>query len=274
MYRVEFNTGLLRARFKKYQTQVPYATRIAVNETAQKIQAALQIETKYAFDRPTPFTVKAPMVRYAKKGEVVAQVFLRNEAAKGTPPVKYLQPEVEGGGRRIKRFERRLQVESGVLGPREYAMPADGAKLDRFGNLAAGEIVQILSQVKGFNDIGANETAASKARASASRKRYFATRAGQALKPGIYERVGPTTSARTRRIARDATKQVRAAGLELTVKANRIMPRGVRSVLIFTPTAPTFRPRFRFYKIARDVDARVFRKEFDRAMKKAIATAR
>lgn len=274
MIRVQFDTVMLARRMQQHVDQIPYATRIAVNETAKKIQTALKIEARAAFDRPTGFTLNAPMVKFARRGEITAEVFLRNEASKGTPPVKYLEPEVQGGGRRVKRFERALQLR-GILGPNEFAMPGQDARLNAYGNIGAGQIVQILSQLKAFSEVGftANETARSAARAGGNRSRYFATRAGQSLRPGVYERTGPTTSTRQRALAKKATREARAAGFGVTVKANRIVPRGVRPVLIFTG-APRYRARYRFVDVARQTQARVWSGEFKRALRTAIRTAR
>lgn len=274
MISVTFDTAVLARKMQKHAEQIPYATRLAVNETAKKIQTALKIEARFAFDRPTAFTVNAPMVRFAKRGEIEAEVFLRNEATKGTPPVKYLEPEVEGGGRRVKRFERALRAR-GIMGPSEFAMPGAGARLNQYGNISAGQVVQILSQTQAFSEVGfkANQTARSADRAGAKRPKYFATRAGQSLPPGVYERTGPTTSTRQRAIAKRATSEARAAGFDVTVKANRIQPRGVRPVLIFA-AAPNYRRRYGFVEVARKTQARVWPGEFKKALRTAIRTAR
>lgn len=274
MFSVSIDTALLARKMQQHAEQIPYATRLAVNETAKKVQTALKIESRYSFDSPTPFTINAPMVKYARRGELAAEVFLRNEASKGTPPVKYLEPGVEGGGRRVKRFERALRAR-GIMGPGEFAMPGSGARLNQYGNISAGQIVQILSQTQSFSEVGfkANQTTRSAARAGSKRPKYFSTRAGQSLPPGVYERTGPTSSTRQRSIARRATKDARAAGFDVTVKANKIQPRGVKPVLIFTK-APAYRPLYRFVQVARLEHDRVWAGEFKKALRTAIRTAR
>ena len=78
----------------------------------------------------------------------------------------------------------------------EFAVPARGARLNRYGNIPASRVVQILSQLQaaGGSGFDANETDRSRRRAGKSRTRYFAIggrgNRRQALPRGIYERRG------------------------------------------------------------------------------------
>lgn len=79
----------------------------------------------------------------------------------------------------------------GVLGRGEGWVPAKSMRLNRYGNVPGPRIVQILSQLKAFEEVGfqANITARSKAR-KPNRKQYFVPRPGSKLPRGVYERFG------------------------------------------------------------------------------------
>src|SRR5690606_2908854 len=118
----------------------------------------------------------AALYRKATKAKPVAEVFIRDEAPKGTPPAKYLLPQVEGGTRRPKAFERRLQA-SGALPAGMFAVAGKGAKLDRHGNVPGRVITAVLSAMHSQFDPYQNATETSvKRRRRRRRKRggdYF-----------------------------------------------------------------------------------------------------
>ena len=252
---------------------LPKIQAFAVNRAAEYVRDVLTAEIPRVFDRPVSFTKRSVfLTSYANASSnpsnrrLTRDVFLRDEASKGTPPVKYLVPEVKGGGRRQKRFEIALQ--NRVVGGPKYAVPARSFKLDAHGNVPASKIVTILSQLRALHERGStgNVTAASKARrARTGKASYFAVPRGRAggLTPGVYKRTGSTTSSTTRRVARQATKEVRRAGFEsIKVKARTILPRGIEPVLIFTDQAARYTPRFDFYGLARKAFPREYAEQF------------
>lgn len=184
--------------------QLPFATVQAINVTAFETRQRWAEIMPRIFDRPTALTLKAPLYRKATMQKLEAEIWIRGAdvagdpgAFKGTPPAKYLAPEVTGGARRHKRFERALQAR-GILPAGWYAVPGSGAQLDAFGNIAGRQIVQILAQMRAFGEQGysANETDDSRDRRRKRQRRqrrgdYFAvTSAGRGgLKPGIYQRL-------------------------------------------------------------------------------------
>ena len=178
-------------------------TRNALNDAVVEGVFAEQDKIRGIFDRPTPLTQKSVLYRQATKESLTAWVFIRDEAAKGTPPSKYLMPQVLGGARGAKRFEAALRA-IGVMEANEFAVPAIGYKRDAYGNVPGSTIVSILSQLKAHRDVGymMNETAPSAARNRRSGKaRYFvpsgyrAEKAMLRLPRGIYERRGNTVRA-------------------------------------------------------------------------------
>ena len=199
--------------------RLPSVMRNALNDTAMDARDAERAAILQVFDRPAPLTQKAvvfPAQFKATKENLVAQIgALRDVAAGGTPPSKYLMPQVLGGSRRPKRTEGALR-KAGLLDADEYVVPAGGAPLDQYGNIRGSLIVAILSQLKAaesFAGYAMNETARSRKRAGAKRtKRYFVPPRGHTLPRGVYEREG----------------------------------KRIRAVLIFVKDEPTYRPRYPF----------------------------
>jgi hypothetical protein len=224
--------------------QLPFARSLAANTAAFETMGTLRAALPLIFDRPTPFTVRGVGYRKGNKLSPAAEVFLSGDASKGTPPTDYLAHQIAGGRRKAKRGERVLQ-RARILTANEGYVPA-AVKLDRYGNVPARIIVQILSQIRAFGEEGfsANQTDASKRRsAKKNRRKYFlVSRAGEGLPRGVYERYGP--------------------GL-----------RNIKPVLLFVPL-PTYQKRFDFPQLARDELRRRFVLAWPNALRRALASAR
>jgi hypothetical protein len=212
--------------------RIPSITRNALNDTVPDAAFAETEKIRGIFDRPTPLTQRAPLYRKATRDNLTAWVFIRDEASKGTAPARYLEPQVTGGQRGAKRFERALRA-IGVMGPNEYAIPAIGFKRDGYGNLPGSLLVRILSQLRAFSEQGhlMNETAKSRSRNRTRVKaRYFVPGGFRSemgigrLPRGVYERAG-----------------------------NRI-----RAVMIFVEGAPSYQRRYDFGQAAKAKADRVF----------------
>jgi len=80
-------------------------------------------------------------------------VFLKDTLAARSKAVDYLGPEIIGGGRKLKNFERMLRT-IGVLPNGMYIVPGAACPLDAHGNIPRGLIVQILSYFKAFRTAG------------------------------------------------------------------------------------------------------------------------
>jgi len=152
------------------RTQLPYAASQAANKVAYEIRERWKVQAGRAFDRPTPLTTNAALYRKATKDKPYAEIYIRDEAFKGTPPAKYLLAEVEGGQRRRKGFERLLQSR-GLLSPSQFAVMGRGARPNQYGNVPAGQVTRILSQLGAQRDKYQNQTETS------------ASGAGRALRP-------------------------------------------------------------------------------------------
>lgn len=184
----------------KIQRAWPQATVNALNWTIYNVRDAHREGMRSAFDRPTPFTLnRTNRVRTANATKLQAKTEIRDDQSGGIAPINYLSPGIRGGERSIKRMERALQAR-GLMPKGWFAIPGNGAKLDAYGNMSRGQIMQILSvlgaaqQTSGYS---ANQTYASRQR-NKKPGDYFAstpyavkqTASGGRLPYGIYERKG------------------------------------------------------------------------------------
>lgn len=243
-------------RMRRIAQDSPKVAANALNYLAFNTREALQREMKNLFDRPTNFTLKGVLVDKASAQKLQARVFLRDEAAKGTAPAKYLQAQIYGGGRRLKRFERALRANY-ILPAGMYAVPSKHAKLDRYGNFPRGELVRLISQVRGFGEQGykANATDRSlqrrwKGTRQRRGSRYFVLPRQQGkLPPGIYLRKNYGDDSRVAHLAHG----------------------GAKPIFIFVKQAPSYGARFPFKKIAARVVRDQLHKVFRSALKRHLA---
>lgn len=178
------------------RNEVPFAMAKALTKTAQDVQAAEMREVKDVFDRPTPYTLNSFYIRPATKAKLTASVFIKNETAKGTAAIKFLKAQVEGGQRKQKRFEKALQS-AGVMPSGHYVVPGEGAKLDSYGNIDRGLIVQLLAYFRAFPECGYKANMTDKRKASLAKGNakkgqqgvaYFVGRPGRKAPLGIWSR--------------------------------------------------------------------------------------
>lgn len=127
---------------------VPYAASIALTRTAQ-IAAKTDIPwaMRLAFANPTPYTLNSLFVKPSTKDTLSARVMVKDSVSRGVVPEKFLLPEVEGGGRNEKGFERALRF-GGWLRNGERVIPARDTPLDSFGNVSGATIRGILATLE------------------------------------------------------------------------------------------------------------------------------
>lgn len=194
---VDAAVAALAEQFSQRRLSAALAT--GVTHTAQQVRDAWVDEMRAKLDRPTPYTLRSVFLSAATAQRPEAVVWLKDDrAGSGTPATKYLMPQIVGGAREQKRFERSLQA-AGAMPTGWRAVPAAGAVLDGYGNISRGQINQILSQVGTELTAGYNRTVP-KGKDADSRKKqiaayrragaqYFALPRGRGrLKPGIYAR--------------------------------------------------------------------------------------
>jgi hypothetical protein len=183
---------LERAMREMSERRVAAAIATALTRSARAIQGGWQIELGQKLDRPTPFTIRSVQVRGATAQALSSTVFVRSDSP-GTAPAEYLTVQEKGGQRRMRKFEAALQAQGSM--PRgAVAVPGKHAKLDQYGNLTRGQIVQILAQLgaafsPGYQRVIARGAAKRAATAIKSGRNYVAvlTQVG-GMAPGVYLR--------------------------------------------------------------------------------------
>lgn len=183
-------SGDLQKMLQEDAKQLRFAAVRALTRTANNIKEELGNEMRRAFDRPTSYTLNSLRTRPATKDDLSASVTFREFAGKGTPASVYLLPQVDGGSRQMKRFERSIRA-AGLLPAGMYAVPGQGADLDKHGNMNRGQIMKILSALRASSDPMQNR---GKGQGKGKRRleEYFVsmTRGRSAhLPPGIYRRM-------------------------------------------------------------------------------------
>lgn len=173
---------------------IPTLTMRALNMTADQVKQALVDEMIKSFDKPVPYTLAAPYVfKKATKDNLAVHVYLK-DANRNRRSESYLTTQVQGGGRRMKAFEKALN-RIGILPDGMYIIPGKNAPLDAYGNVSAGFIVQILSYFKAFPE-GAHRSNMSDIKKEKMKKgtkkklgiEYFILH-GRKSNPGIFSRV-------------------------------------------------------------------------------------
>lgn len=185
----------IRADLRSIERQLRFGQVVALTRTAQDGRLAEITGIDRAFDRPTRYTRNAVYVEAATLARPEAAFGLKDDfqqRAPGTPPVNFIGPNIEGGARRVKRFEQSLSL-AGHLPKGWQTTPGKGATLDGSGNLSRGQIIQILSQLRitlvaGFDR---NMSFDARKQITAQRKaggRFFVVKPGGKRQPGIYQR--------------------------------------------------------------------------------------
>jgi hypothetical protein len=235
--------------------QARYAAAVALNKTAAWAATDVGREMRKVFDRPTPYFLHSMRVIRASTRQMEATLWFKDHGIyeyMGEDAIAI--PHIEGGPRKAKPFEKRLQA-IGILPRGWLAVPGGGADLDGYGNMSRGQISLLLNVLGAYTEAGYNKANAktiARMKAGNAKKgkygyEYFvvpvgARRARTHLRPGVYKRV--------------------STGFGSSLKP----------VLIFIRTA-SYKKRLDFYTIVqRTVDAR-FPGEFYAAFAEAIRTA-
>jgi hypothetical protein len=244
MFTIQIDQASLNRVFASMDRQVRFAASLAINRTAQVVRDTLKTEMRTAFDRPTPWTMNSLQITPSTKQRLEAKVWFK------VPPrffenKHYLEPQVYGGGRPFKGAERLLHMSFNL--PRGwYALPGPSARLDSYGNMSRGQLVQILSALRslpaGIGNRPLQYGLTRGSRAPKNQPQFFVIQPyrGSHLSPGVWMR-----------------------------GANRT----VKQVLRFVPHV-SYRKRFAFFEIAQRVMEQELAGQFDRALQETIATAR
>lgn len=214
--RVTFDQARLDAEMRKERERLRRVAAGTVNNLAFRAQREVRAEMLRVFDRPTPWVlngmrvIKVGETPWSSKGTREEDAAVRREIVSGNGPIeatldwrnafsnadegvegggaipaaKILRAQIEGGPRRMKRFERALE-RIGAKPAGWLAVPARDQRLDRYGNLSGGRVTAILSDLQAFREGGYRAN-----RPSGKAGRFFVIAtfdAQRRLRPGIYE---------------------------------------------------------------------------------------
>lgn len=168
---------------------LPSAMMDAANATGRYIHAALRSEMSEVFDRPTSWTLGGLRFKLATRARPEVNIWLEDFGGKGTASGKYLTPQITGGARKHKRFERAL-ILAGIMAPSMFAVPGRQAPVDAHGNVPGSFITRMLSDLRAFGEQGyrANRRAGRRKGRKATNA-FFSPPKGSTLKPGVYWRL-------------------------------------------------------------------------------------
>lgn len=219
---------------------IPYAVRQAVNVTGKAIKEAERKEMARVFDRPTPRTLNSVFFKPATKQDMTAYVWIKDQAG-DPPPIRWLFPQVVGGRRGWKAFEKSLQY-VGAMPQGLFAVPGSGMPLDQYGNAPSGLLRQILSQLR------AQRTSGFESRTGGMGEGFDRKRRGAITRMGFRVFAVPTARGK----------------LPAGVYAADLFGRNVQPLLIYVRTA-SYRPRLDFYGVGQKVARAMLQREFSRA---------
>lgn len=243
--------------------QLPFATSKALNVLAITVTKVAAAKMKTAFDRPTRTALNSVRVKkWANKSDLTAEVWLKDIPMGGKNPLSMAEMigQQFGGGTRIHKNYERVLVSKGLMNADEYTVPAAGAKLNSYGNISNGQIVQILSQI-GIKRAGFDSTPTGSARS-----RRNVARAGV-----MFWSRGP--GVRTYKTLQDAIDERGRAqhlpkGVWMRVGRSGLIP------VLLVIKVPRYRQRINLDQIGSEVVARDFDNEMTKALDAAMATAR
>ena len=250
MFKGEF-VGIdeIRVSIDRTGKQIPYATSRALNALAKNVDEEERRKMGATFDRPKPQTVKATYVKRSTKQNLSVEIGIKNRS-QGVPAAEYLNANIGASGRKARNYKRSefMLQRAGLLPPGLFTVPGSGARLDQWGNMSRGQIVQILSYFRTFGNSSLNSkrmniTAKTRARFAKTARQYFVVPVADkklGLFPGIWQET---------------------AGRKLS------------PILLFVKQ-PIYNAIYDFHGTALKVVHATFQKEFDIALENALRTAR
>lgn len=245
-------TGIseVKTMLSAYPKQAGRAAEMALDATAKAIRDEIKATMPKVFDRPVSYTINSLKITPTYNHNMIATVWFKDPDRMGQ---HYLVPQVEGGPRKLKGFERGVAL--GQLVPTRV-----GAQVDANGNMSVGQIRQIVS-VLGLGDkyagVTSNMTIRSATRNKNQRDYLIINRGNKSgLLPGVYQRtpkigsgIDKVTSRRMGITGAKAYQYGKSIGKWRSI----VRARGLRPVLLAGRTGSAVKPLLPFYTIAHDV---------------------
>lgn len=232
--------------------QLPFATAQAINDTLFDVKANIRQSMLEVFAQPVARTLNSVRISKANKQTLTGRAWIDDEPNKGTPPATYLTPEVFGGPRNPKRFEKALRFK-GVMPPGTYAVPAEGV------TMSGPQIVQLLSYFNAFPEQGYRANMTGKRRAKLAGK--IRSEAGYIKIGGFMYFAANGKSPRTRHLAPGIYRKSGTHGAD------------IKPVFLFV-RQPQYQVRLPFVDIAERTARTMFNRHLGARLARAIASSR
>lgn len=241
-------------------SQLPFATSVALNKTAEHARTAVQEDMRTRFNNPTPWFLNSLRIRRATKQWPAATVGFKDDAGGDFNNNPMASPHVQGGGRAMKAMEVRLN-RLGYLPVGWQVVPGQGAKVDGYGNMSRGEISRLLNVLGTYFESGYNK---------ANQATKDRLKKGTKTRYGFQYWVNPARAMRSGMLKGKA----RAKHIPPGVYQRYITPFGssLKPILIFVKST-TYKAVLPFDDTVNRVVDQNFPAEFDAAMQLALRTA-
>lgn len=172
--------------------RLPSAIRNALNDTVRDAAADVKKQMDVVFDRPTPYAKRGVIYDKATRERLQAAVVVTGDRTKGAlPATAFLGPQIEGGQRSHKAFERQL-IQRGHMLKSEVAVPGRDTPLDRYGNVTQGFLNRVMADLQiDYRGAGATRVrsdASIKRNRNYGKARYFVPQRSSHLRAGVWER--------------------------------------------------------------------------------------
>ena len=234
---------------KIQKDQMPYAKKEALNALTKDTARVEKFEMQMVFDRPTPFILGGMRVlKWANKRDPVSILSGQGDRSRfrsryAEAVQRTLEPQIEGGRRRARSSERRLR-ETNQIGPNQWLI---GVETNAYGNVKGPEYQRMLSFFRAYRG---------------------KSRSGNSDVERLNLAIGAVTN--TRGVRYFVQKTGRNLGI-YRVRGKNGKPKLIWYV---TGNAPTYRPRFDFYGVAREHALKYGGYFAQKAVDKALRTAR
>lgn len=237
MITLKVDTGTVTKYLDTCSKEVSRSIEVALDNTAIAIKDAVVKEMQSVFSEPTRFTLNSLKVTKTKGHNMQASVWFKQPERMAE---HYLSPQVEGGTRNLKGFERGIDDKMFV--------PGQGIKLNASGNVPVSQLKKILSAVK-------SKHADYVYLPNGSKK--------GALLPGVYQRYADRRTGLNSKTRKALGSQgIHQKGMKRGRISSIIRARGLRPVLIVGKQTASVKPRLDFYGVAQRTCNEVFDKLF------------
>ncbi|MDO9227155.1 MAG: hypothetical protein Q8M09_12505 [Pseudomonadota bacterium] len=218
--------------------QVPFAAAQAINAVAFTVKKETgPAEMRAVFSKPTPWTLRSLFVKKATKHTLRAVVGWGQDlySKSRASPDEILGHQILGGARREKGLEMWLRS-AGYIGSGEFVVPGAAARMDAYGNMSRGQVMQVISQLRIGSDSAAWKSDSAHSKRNVKRAgRIFWSRGGH-LPRGAW-----------------------------VSKGGSVAP------LLVVITAPKYQTRLNIRKVVQRTVAQNFEREFRTALSRAMA---